>query len=193
MGEAKDKARASEVDSLSSVKPCQRSIAEEIVAQHKEGKLVYCRFGKKYLANLEKQMNSLLPGNQATVSTSAKSASFLINVKKLIKDHNIDSEHNFAKMKTKNNISKDQDGPVIPYYYPESESDQTLVFESRFESGNLLAAIKVADNEYDLILQNDINTYGHTQWYFFRVSNTTRGSKVKFNMINLAKNDSLYN
>jgi hypothetical protein len=38
----------------------------------------------------------------------------------------------------------------------------TLIFESRFESGNLLAAIKISDREYDLILQNDINTNGHT-------------------------------
>ena len=49
-----------------------------------------------------------------------------------------------------------------PYYTPEDEKDNTLVFESRFESGNLLAAIKTSENEYDLILQNDINTNGHT-------------------------------
>lgn len=67
------------------------------------------------------------------------------------------------------------------------------MFESRFESGNLLAAIKMSDTEYDLILQNDINTNGHTQWYFFRVGNTRKGQKVTFNIINLAKPDSLYN
>lgn len=49
------------------------------------------------------------------------------------------------------------------------------------------------DNEYDLVLQNDINTNGHTQWYFFRVGNTRRGGRAKFNMLNLAKPDSLYN
>ena len=57
----------------------------------------------------------------------------------------------------------------------------------------MLSATKLSDNEYDLILQNDINTNGHTQWYFFRVSNTTAGMKVKFNFLNLAKPDSLYN
>ena len=75
----------------------------------------------------------------------------------------------------------------------ESSTDPTLVFESRFESGNLLAAIKVSDQEYDLVLQNDINTHGHTQWFFFRVGNTKNGSKIRFNIINLAKPDSLYN
>jgi len=49
------------------------------------------------------------------------------------------------------------------------------VFESRFESGNLLAALKISDSEYDLILSNDINTNGHTQWFFFRVGNTRAG------------------
>ena len=69
----------------------------------------------------------------------------------------------------------------------------TLSFESRFETGNLLAAMKVSDHEYDLVLQNDINTNGHTQWFFFRVGNTRRGHSVKFNILNLAKPDSLYN
>ena len=53
--------------------------------------------------------------------------------------------------------------------------------------------MKVSDNEYDLVLQNDINTNGHTQWFFFRVSNTRKNLKVKFNILNLAKPDSLYN
>ena len=68
-----------------------------------------------------------------------------------------------------------------------------MIFESRFESGNLLAVVKVTEEEYDLILSNDINTNGHTQWYFFRISNTRKGMKIRFNIINLAKPDSLYN
>jgi hypothetical protein len=78
-------------------------------------------------------------------------------------------------------------------YKLQGPTDRTLLFESRFESGNLLAVIKESDTEYDLILQNDINTNGHTQWFFFRIGNTTKGMKVRFNIINLAKTDSLYN
>lgn len=52
--------------------------------------------------------------------------------------------------------------PPLQFYTLENENDLTLLFESRFESGNLLSAWKVSDNEYDLILQNDINTNGHT-------------------------------
>ena len=39
-----------------------------------------------------------------------------------------------------------------PYYIKESEADTTLIFESRFESGNLAAACKVNENEYHLLL-----------------------------------------
>ena len=46
-------------------------------------------------------------------------------------------------------------------------TDKTLLFESRFESGNLYLAQKVNDSEYNLLMQNDINTNGHTQWFFF--------------------------
>lgn len=75
-----------------------------MVKAHNEGKLVYCRFGKQYLQNLERQMNSLLNSTQQ-VSTSAKTATYLINIKKLIKDHNIESD-NVVQMRTNANISK---------------------------------------------------------------------------------------
>ena len=41
-------------------------------------------------------------------------------------------------------------------------SDKTLLFESRFECGNLYLGQKVSDHEYNLLMQNDINTSGHT-------------------------------
>lgn len=68
-----------------------------------------------------------------------------------------------------------------------------MLFESRFESGNLASALKVSDTDYHLLLQNDVNTSGHTQWFFFRVQNTMKGAQVRFNMLNLSKPDSLFN
>jgi len=41
---------------------------------------------------------------------------------------------------------------VQPYYSVRGPTDKTLVFESRFESGNLFSAIKVNDNDYNLLL-----------------------------------------
>ena len=57
-------------------------------------------------------------------------------------------------MRTKSNVVNKQsdNGPALPYYNPQDVSDLTLQFESRFESGNLLCAMKVSDNEYDLVL-----------------------------------------
>lgn len=37
-------------------------------------------------------------------------------------------------------------------YKLQGPNDRTLLFESRFESGNLLAVIKESDTEYDLVL-----------------------------------------
>ncbi len=47
--------------------------------------------------------------------------------------------------------------------------------------------------EYDLILKPDVNTQGHTQWFYFSVARMVPGIKYKFNIINLLKPDSLYN
>jgi predicted adenine nucleotide alpha hydrolase (AANH) superfamily ATPase len=68
-----------------------------------------------------------------------------------------------------------------------------LVFDSRFESGNLRKAAKVNNIEYNLWLENDFNTKGHTQWYYFKVSyKAEKPAKISFNMLNLAKTWSLY-
>ena len=79
------------------------------------------------------------------------------------------------------------------FYAPESPDDTVLVFESRFESGNLHSAHQVAPFEYDLKLSTDTNTNGHTQWFYFSVSNTRKGIPYKFNITNMLKPDSLYN
>ncbi len=145
--------------------------------------------------------------------------------------------------------------PDLPAWLTlESSQDTTLVFESRFECGNLRRVVQVGacagvrclsaaihscstnmfwqyccstgaatwlrklaillsavgskhcclnrriflhpqvfDNEYDLILQPDLNTRAHTQWFYFAISNTRAGVPYKFNIINLMKDDSLYN
>lgn len=84
---------------------------------------------------------------------------------------------------------------IFPYYkhLDEAERNKTLIFDSIFESGNLAVAIKVSDKEYNCLLQNDINTNGHTQWFYFKVkSNFLKKTKVKINLINLYKSKSLY-
>lgn len=63
---------------------------------------------------------------------------------------------------------------MLPYYALENEFDNTLVFESRFESGNLRRAFKKTDFEYELLLKTDYNTNNYTQWFYFKVSNTRK-------------------
>eukprot|EP01083_Nonionella_stella_P105591 303804_1 len=82
---------------------------------------------------------------------------------------------------------------IAPYYVREGPDDTTLIFESRIETGNLRRSVQVREFEYDLVCQPDINTNRHTQWFYFRVSNTLEGREYKFNIVNLAKPDSTYN
>ena len=82
---------------------------------------------------------------------------------------------------------------VKPYYKKTDERDMTLIFESRFESGNLLATYKISEHNYQLVVQNDTNTNGYSQWFFFRVSGGRKGANVHFNIINLMKGYSLFN
>lgn len=46
---------------------------------------------------------------------------------------------------------------------------------------------------YELQLRNDLNTAGHTQWYYFQVKNMIAGCKYTFSITNLTKPKSLYN
>jgi len=89
-------------------------------------------------------------------------SSFLFNMKDLHKalmenkqQHKNKDCWKWAYLDPKENIK--------PYYTPLNENDTTLVFESRFECGNLGLAIKISDTEYNLVLQNDCLTKGNTQ------------------------------
>jgi hypothetical protein len=99
---------------------------------------------------------------------------------------------------------------------PPDTDPQTLVFDSRFESGNLKQAVRVkhrqletgpgppqglpsvvlpqpVDQEYDLLCRNDTYTTGHIQWYYFSVRGARPGMRVRFNITNMMKKNSLYN
>ncbi|XP_060530939.1 cytosolic carboxypeptidase 2-like isoform X3 [Cylas formicarius] len=71
--------------------------------------------------------------------------------------------------------------------------DDSLRFESRFESGNLARAIRITENYYELHLRSDLYTNRHMQWFYFRVSNTKRNFLYRISITNCSKEDSLYN
>lgn len=68
-----------------------------------------------------------------------------------------------------------------------------LKFGSSFECGNLKRAIRVFDDEYDLILSTDINTTSFIQWFYFSVENARSDVTYKFNIINMEKPASMFN
>ena len=81
--------------------------------------------------------------------------------------------------------------PKLPQYKGKIFDDQ-LQFDSDFQSANLFAVFKVDlqniktdSNSYDLVLQNDVNTRGFTQWYNFKVHNKRNNFVAKFNIVNL--------
>ena len=76
---------------------------------------------------------------------------------------------------------------LLPYYIQKSPEDDTLIFESRFESGNLDIAVRVSQKSYMLLMQNDTNTKGNNQWFYFKVSNTRKGDIVSFEIANFVK------
>jgi hypothetical protein len=89
-------------------------------------------------------------------------------------------------------------GKLRPWYPVKRRADarggdDTLQFESRFESGNLRRAIQIFPSEYDLVAKPDLYTSQHTQWFYFSVTNAVGGRRYTFNIINMLKKDSLYN
>jgi hypothetical protein len=65
--------------------------------------------------------------------------------------------------------------------------EKILVFDSNFESGNLDKVSISSLNEYNVFLRADTNTRGHCQWFYFAVTNTYKGEKVMFNILNCTK------
>lgn len=73
-------------------------------------------------------------------------------------------------------------------------TDNTLLFNSKFESGNLDQVYRITDTDYSLYLKPDTHNETHqTQWFYFSVRNISKGQKVVFTIKNLIKDHSLFN
>nr|XP_054761366.1 uncharacterized protein LOC129267764 [Lytechinus pictus] len=90
-------------------------------------------------------------------------------------------------------VGGNRNGPIPRAAKLKSSEDTTLIFESRFESGNLMKAIQVSEFEYELELRYDLYTHKHTQWFYFRFGNTRRNVRYRFTITNFMKSGSLYN
>ncbi|VFV19782.1 cytosolic carboxypeptidase 4-like [Lynx pardinus] len=79
-----------------------------------------------------------------------------------------------------------------PWPLQDTASD-CLRFYSKFESGNLRKAIQVRELEYDLLVNADVNSSQHQQWFYFKVSGMRAAVPYRFNVINCEKPNSQFN
>nr|XP_056704336.1 cytosolic carboxypeptidase 1 isoform X3 [Euleptes europaea] len=77
--------------------------------------------------------------------------------------------------------------------YTVPDEGDVLKFNSKFESGNLRKVIQIRKNEYDLILNADINSNHYHQWFYFEVSGMRTSIAYRFNIINCEKSNSQFN
>ncbi|VDM42669.1 unnamed protein product [Toxocara canis] len=95
-------------------------------------------------------------------------------------DRLLESDTTTAKNAVKNN-DKRRIGKLEPVDH--------LLFESRFESGNLRRVTQVGSRHYELILSPDINqSRAHYQWFYFEVSNNEANVPYTFEVVNCIKN-----
>jgi len=82
-------------------------------------------------------------------------------------------------------------------FVPMMLNEHSLLFESRFEGGNLLNAVRTGPQQYDLMIRSDLHTQSHHQWFYFAVANThPTGCQGRedyvFNIVNLTKPASMF-
>jgi hypothetical protein len=65
-------------------------------------------------------------------------------------------------------------------------------FSSDFEGGNLAMAVETQERTYDLLLQNDTNSRGYNQWFYFLIEHPVPKQPYRFRVLNLRKKTKLY-
>ena len=115
-----------------------------------------------------------------------------INIKEYEKEKKKNKKRNKTQEKNVENI-------IIENGF---DINETIIFESKFESGNLQLAYLTEQSKdeenieqidkYQLFLHNDTNTTGYTQWFFFRVKNMKKGKTINFSIMNLLRKTTKY-
>jgi hypothetical protein len=97
------------VPSPSDIAPAS-NLSDYMINARDANRLVYCRYGEKMINDLERRKNSnISSANQPTQNLS--SATYLINIKKLVEEHNIEGEKRDFKAMRSNQIGKMFQGP----------------------------------------------------------------------------------
>lgn len=73
-------------------------------------------------------------------------------------------------------------------------TDNEIVFDSTFESGNLDLVVKPADREnyFTCFMRTDTNSNGNLHWFYFSMSGVQKEEKITLNIANFTKYTSLF-
>ncbi|OMJ89318.1 hypothetical protein SteCoe_8521 [Stentor coeruleus] len=69
---------------------------------------------------------------------------------------------------------------------------ESLIFDSKFEGGNLDQVVMINSNEYDLYMRPDTNTGSHMHWFYFSMRNFQNLQAIKFNVVNISRSSPLF-
>ena len=116
---------------------------------------------------------------------------FLLNILQcdLSNIENFIDEKNGKYIQNINNNVNNLNNNLVYIGEPKNENEAKIIFDSKFESGNLRMAIKLdtdIPNEYDLIMRKDYNNEKNYSWFYFSIQ-SDRETDIKFNILNFIK------
>ena len=146
-------------------------------------KLIYAKNSKDKEGNYT--IDRILDINQINDSNSKRS----IN-----KEYLFDTENNLNKLGLSNediiNFESNFECGNLQFVYLMNSKEEGEIDSNQIKDN--INIIKEENNNYELFLQNDINTKGHSQWFFFRISNGKKGKKIKLNIMNFQRKKTKY-
>lgn len=92
-----------------------------------------------------------------------------------------------------NFMNKNKTSKPEPVGMTKEAPSNSLIFDSKFEGGNLDQVIMIGPNEYDLYMRPDTNTSSHMHWFYFAVTGFSKSQTVKFNIVNFSRSSPLFN
>jgi len=107
------------------------------------------------------------------------------------------ARHNRALQEIEKYVHPDRYEQKLVYAAREFEHDEDttenlLVFDSKFESGNLAEVYWTRDQQYELWIEPDMYQDSHRQWFFFKVGNIDTNHRYQFSIMNFEKKESQF-
>ena len=91
-----------------------------------------------------------------------------------------------------NFLNKNKATQVEPMGMLKEAPPNSLIFDSKFEGGNLDQVVMTGPYEYDLYMRPDTNTGTHMHWFYFSVTGFSSAQTIKFNIINFSRSSPLF-